>query len=158
MPLLSVHRVQSGVVAMLLLLLVACGSTPTAAPVIERSPNASGAPKPASTAALPSLPQQQPATPAAPLPSIPQQQPATPTPSQPTASPVAATPQKNDKQPNPTSEQHSAAADEPTTKAYREGDWRPEFHIVRKGDTLYSIALDYGEDYRDLAAWNNLED
>lgn len=43
-------------------------------------------------------------------------------------------------------------------KPYREGDWRPEFHVVRKGDTLYSIALDYGEDYRDLAAWNRLED
>ncbi|MEO8164963.1 MAG: peptidoglycan DD-metalloendopeptidase family protein, partial [Betaproteobacteria bacterium] len=27
-----------------------------------------------------------------------------------------------------------------------------------KGDTLYSIALDYGQDYRELAAWNNLED
>jgi lipoprotein NlpD len=27
---------------------------------------------------------------------------------------------------------------------------------VRKGDTLYSIALDFGHDYRDLAAWNNL--
>lgn len=43
-------------------------------------------------------------------------------------------------------------------KPYREGDWRPEFHVVRKGDTLYSLALDYGEDYRDLAAWNRLED
>jgi len=41
---------------------------------------------------------------------------------------------------------------------YREGDWRPEYHIVRKGDTLYSIALDYGQDYRDLASWNHLAD
>ena len=46
----------------------------------------------------------------------------------------------------------------PVVKPYREGDWRPEFHVVRKGDTLYSIALDYGEDYRDLSAWNRLED
>lgn len=30
-------------------------------------------------------------------------------------------------------------------------------YIVRKGDTLYSIALDHGVDYRELAAWNNLE-
>ncbi len=44
------------------------------------------------------------------------------------------------------------------TKPYREGDWRPEFVTVRKGDTLYSIALDFGQDYRDLAKWNNLAD
>ena len=31
-------------------------------------------------------------------------------------------------------------------------------HTVKKGDTLYSIALDNGQDYKDLAAWNNLED
>ncbi len=37
-----------------------------------------------------------------------------------------------------------------------EGDWRPEYYTVRKGDTLYSIALDFGQDYRDVAAWNNL--
>jgi lipoprotein NlpD len=48
--------------------------------------------------------------------------------------------------------------EEPTTKPYREGDWRPEYYIVKKGDTLYSIALDYGQDYHELAAWNNLED
>jgi lipoprotein NlpD len=30
-------------------------------------------------------------------------------------------------------------------------------YIVKKGDTLYSIALDHGLDYRDLAAWNNLD-
>ena len=40
----------------------------------------------------------------------------------------------------------------------REGDWRPEYYVVRKGDTLYSIALDFGQDYRDLAAWNGLAD
>ena len=44
------------------------------------------------------------------------------------------------------------------TKPYRQGDWRPEYHAVRKGDTLYSIALDYGQDYRDLARWNALAD
>ena len=38
--------------------------------------------------------------------------------------------------------------------ASRPGDARPEFHTVRKGDTLYSIALDYGLDYRELAQWN----
>ncbi|QDX79818.1 peptidase M23 [Denitratisoma sp. DHT3] len=31
-------------------------------------------------------------------------------------------------------------------------------YVVKKGDTLYGIALDHGQSYRDLAAWNNLED
>jgi lipoprotein NlpD len=32
-----------------------------------------------------------------------------------------------------------------------------EFYTVKKGDTLYSIALEHGVSYRDLAAWNNIE-
>jgi lipoprotein NlpD len=39
----------------------------------------------------------------------------------------------------------------------REPDWRPQTYTVKRGDTLYQIALDHGLDYRDLAAWNNLE-
>jgi lipoprotein NlpD len=35
---------------------------------------------------------------------------------------------------------------------------RPETYSVKRGDTLYSIALDNGLDYRDLAAWNNVAD
>lgn len=31
-------------------------------------------------------------------------------------------------------------------------------YLVKKGDTLYSIALDHGQDYRDIAAWNQLSD
>jgi lipoprotein NlpD len=38
----------------------------------------------------------------------------------------------------------------------RTTDARPAFHTVRKGDTLYSIALDYGLDYRELAQWNGV--
>jgi lipoprotein NlpD len=35
----------------------------------------------------------------------------------------------------------------------------PEGHyVVKKGDTLYSIALDHGHDYRELAQWNSLDD
>jgi lipoprotein NlpD len=30
------------------------------------------------------------------------------------------------------------------------------FYTVKRGDTLLGIALDYGQNYRDLAAWNNL--
>lgn len=40
----------------------------------------------------------------------------------------------------------------------REPDWRPKTHIVAKGDTLYSLALEYGLDYRELAQWNGLAD
>lgn len=52
-----------------------------------------------------------------------------------------------------------AAAAKPATAAKpapRLTDARPEFHTVRKGDTLYSIALDYGLDYRELAQWNEV--
>ena len=40
--------------------------------------------------------------------------------------------------------------------AQRPTDVRPAFHTVKKGDTLYSIALDYGLDYRELAQWNGV--
>jgi len=31
-----------------------------------------------------------------------------------------------------------------------------DFYIVKKGDTLYSIAWNYGHDYREVADWNNI--
>jgi lipoprotein NlpD len=34
----------------------------------------------------------------------------------------------------------------------------PDFYTVKRGDTLYGIALDHGQDYKDIAAWNNLAD
>jgi lipoprotein NlpD len=37
-------------------------------------------------------------------------------------------------------------------------DQRPRSYVVRKGDTLYAIALEYGLDYRELAGWNALPD
>jgi lipoprotein NlpD len=42
--------------------------------------------------------------------------------------------------------------------AVRPPEARPSFHTVRKGETLFSIALDYGLDYRDLAQWNGIAD
>lgn len=30
-------------------------------------------------------------------------------------------------------------------------------YVVKKGETLYGIALDFGLDYKELAAWNNLD-
>ncbi len=32
----------------------------------------------------------------------------------------------------------------------------PGYYTVKRGDTLYRIALEHGQDYRDVAAWNNL--
>lgn len=31
-------------------------------------------------------------------------------------------------------------------------------YVVKRGDTLYSIALEHGADYREVAQWNNLDD
>jgi lipoprotein NlpD len=50
----------------------------------------------------------------------------------------------------------AAAAKQPATKpAPVQAD---RVHFVGRGETLYSIALERGIDYRDLAQWNNLED
>jgi len=35
---------------------------------------------------------------------------------------------------------------------------RPGSYAVKRGDTLYSIALEHGVDYRELAQWNKIDD
>ena len=35
-------------------------------------------------------------------------------------------------------------------------DWRPDTYTVKKGDTLYSIGLEFGYDYKEIAATNNI--
>jgi len=35
---------------------------------------------------------------------------------------------------------------------------RPGTYVVKRGDTLYSIALEHGVDYHDLARWNRIDD
>ena len=35
-------------------------------------------------------------------------------------------------------------------------DWRPETYTVKKGDTLYSIGLEFGYDYKEIAQNNNI--
>ena len=32
----------------------------------------------------------------------------------------------------------------------------PDFYTVKRGDTMFGIALDHGQDYREMAAWNNI--
>lgn len=46
-----------------------------------------------------------------------------------------------------------APAVPPVAREAREGTY-----VVQRGDTLYSIALAFGQDYRDLARWNGLDD
>jgi len=43
------------------------------------------------------------------------------------------------------------------TRVAATAESRPGFYTVKKGDTLYSIALDHGQPYRDVAAWNNID-
>jgi lipoprotein NlpD len=35
-------------------------------------------------------------------------------------------------------------------------DWRPDSHVVKKGETLFAIGLEYGIDYKEIAAANNI--
>jgi len=35
-------------------------------------------------------------------------------------------------------------------------DWRPDFYTVKRGDTLYSIGLEHGYDYKEIAQANNI--
>jgi hypothetical protein len=52
----------------------------------------------------------------------------------------------------------SAPASSPAPVARVPVDPRAPTYTVQRGDNLYRIALDHGQAWRDLAAWNNLED
>ncbi|MEQ1674170.1 MAG: peptidoglycan DD-metalloendopeptidase family protein [Candidatus Nitrotoga sp.] len=38
-----------------------------------------------------------------------------------------------------------------------EKDWRPDVHVVQKGETLYGIAFNYGLDYHEIAELNSIQ-
>ncbi|WP_430433258.1 peptidoglycan DD-metalloendopeptidase family protein [Methyloversatilis sp.] len=61
--------------------------------------------------------------------------------------------------PAPVEDRTSAPAAAPTTvpAATAAPAARAGFHIVSKGETLYSIALEHGQDWRDLVIWNRIE-
>jgi len=52
----------------------------------------------------------------------------------------------------------SSAVESSTSEPAVERVARKGYYIVKEGDTLYRIALDNGQAYRDLASWNGLED
>ena len=57
--------------------------------------------------------------------------------------------------------QQPTAAATPPSSAPQPAEIRPtdlgKTHTVQRGDTLIGVALQYGLDYRELAAWNNIE-
>jgi lipoprotein NlpD len=60
-----------------------------------------------------------------------------------------------DRSPRPSAPAAPAPAGEAPAPA--EAEARPQTYTVKKGDTLLGIAVDHGLDYRELAAWNNIE-
>lgn len=70
---------------------------------------------------------------------------------QPTTKPAASTPASATS--TPPAKTTKPATNKPT---YKPGDWRPSTYTVKKGDTLFSIGLEYGYDYKELAQANNI--
>ena len=62
-------------------------------------------------------------------------------------------PTKKSSSVNKPNEVSKTNANKPT---YKTGDWRPDTYIVKKGDTLFSIGLEHGYDYKEIAQANNI--
>jgi lipoprotein NlpD len=43
-----------------------------------------------------------------------------------------------------------------TRPTYKAGDWRPDTYMVKKGDNLFGIGLEFGYYYKDIAQANNI--
>jgi len=52
--------------------------------------------------------------------------------------------------------ERAPGAKAPAAPPARAADPRPETYTVKRGETLYGIALDHGLDYRELAEWNGI--
>jgi lipoprotein NlpD len=57
----------------------------------------------------------------------------------------------------PVIDRASSPSSAPAPAATRTPDPRPDTYVVKRGDTLFSIALDQGLDYKELASWNSLD-
>lgn len=62
-----------------------------------------------------------------------------------------------DRMPQSTTKPAAKPASPPARSASQPDQPRPDFYTVKAGDTLYSIALEFGLDYRELAGWNNID-
>ena len=54
------------------------------------------------------------------------------------------------------SQQPAPAVDRSSTAQTRIQPSGPGYYTVKRGDTLYRIAMEHGQDYRDIAVWNDL--
>lgn len=62
-----------------------------------------------------------------------------------------------DRSPEPPKAKATQAAKKTPAKNNVNGkDWRPDTYTVKKGDTLYSIGLEFGYDYKEIAQNNNI--
>ena len=59
--------------------------------------------------------------------------------------------------PSPASASRPAARPDPQTLPGHENMGKPGFYTVKPGDTLIRIGLDAGQNWRDLARWNKIE-
>lgn len=64
----------------------------------------------------------------------------------------------------PTAASSKQSISKPTSKSITKSspsksgsDWRPDTYTVKKGDTLFSIGLEYGYDYKEIARTNNID-
>ncbi len=62
-----------------------------------------------------------------------------------------------DRLPQPSAKLPAKPAPSAVTRAAPADQPRPDFYTVKTGDTLYSIALEFGLDYRELATWNGID-
>ena len=58
----------------------------------------------------------------------------------------------------PDSATASAGKSSSVSKPANGKDWRPDNYVVKKGDTLFSIGLEYGLDYKEIALANNISE
>lgn len=65
---------------------------------------------------------------------------------------------QSSKSKSPTTSAGDATKANQTSKTAVGKDWRPDTYIVKKGDTLFSIGLEYGLEYKEIAAANNISE